>query len=218
MPERDSFSYSRDLPRFSTNVKLVIVDASVKDANGLPVEGLEASDFVVAEDDKPQSVSVFDFQKPDSLPSYYILGYYTTNNSVDGRYRRTKVALKDDTTAKLDYRAGYYSNKSFLAINENGKLFMVDGVTCLSCDNPVGPGLTFPVLISQVQPEYAEQARKAKYSGSLTLNIEVDASGDVTSARVVKSLGMGLDEKAVEAVKRELLTALAYGAPGLRPA
>lgn len=188
------------LPRFSTTVQLVIVDASVKDASGKPVEGLKSGDFVVTENDTPQAVSVFEFQKIDDLSSYYILGYYTSNEDPDGRYRKTKIALANQTTAKLDYRAGYYANKGFLAMDNKGKLFMVDGVTCGTCDTPVGPGPTFPVLTSQVKPEYAEQARKAKYSGMVTLNIEVDSSGNVTSARIVKSLGMGLDEKAVEAV------------------
>lgn len=206
MPGRDTFSYVRSgpLPRFSTNVTLVIADASVKDASGRPIEGLRAGDFVITEDGVPQAIRVFDFQKLDDaasgIASYYILGYYSTNVYVDGSYRRTRIALGNDTTARLDYRAGYYSNKNLLAIDGSGKLFMVDGVTCLSCDNPVGPGPTFPVLVSRIQPEYSEEARKAKYSGTLTLQVEVDAMGNVAGVKVMKSLGMGLDDKAREAV------------------
>jgi TonB family protein len=43
--------------------------------------------------------------------------------------------------------------------------------------------------------------RKAKYSGTVSLIIIVDASGDVTDAQVIKPAGLGLDEKAVETVR-----------------
>ena len=43
----------------------------------------------------------------------YIIGYYTTNANLDGKFRRIKISLKEDTTAKLDYRVGYVANKTF---------------------------------------------------------------------------------------------------------
>ena len=46
-----------------------------------------------------------------------------------------------------------------------------------------------------------EEARKAKYQGVVVLNIIVGTDGRVHSPRVVRSLGMGLDEKAIEGVK-----------------
>ncbi|MGD0869201.1 MAG: VWA domain-containing protein [Bryobacteraceae bacterium] len=49
----------------------------------------------------------------ESISSYYIIGYYTTNANLDGKFRRIKISLKEDTTAKLDYRVGYYANKTF---------------------------------------------------------------------------------------------------------
>ena len=66
----------------------------------------------------------------------------------------------------------------------------------------VGNGTTSPTLLSKVDPEYSEEARKAKYSGAVTLSIVVNTDGTADSIRVVKSLGMGLDEKAIEAVQR----------------
>jgi VWFA-related protein len=48
-----------------------------------------------------------------SISSYYIIGYNTTNTKLDGKFRRIKISLKEDTTAKLDYRQGYYANKTF---------------------------------------------------------------------------------------------------------
>ncbi len=66
----------------------------------------------------------------------------------------------------------------------------------------VGGGVSAPVLLSKVEPEYSEEARKAKYQGTVLLYVEVDPSGHATNIRVVRSLGLGLDEKAVEAVKK----------------
>jgi len=65
-----------------------------------------------------------------------------------------------------------------------------------------GNGVTRPEVITQVEPEYSEEARKAKYSGTVMLSIVVNADGRATDMKVVKSLGMGLDEKALEAVQK----------------
>jgi TonB family protein len=57
-----------------------------------------------------------------------------------------------------------------------------------------------PAVIYKKDPEYSEQARKAKYSGTVALLVEVGSSGQVTGVSVIHSAGMGLDEKAVEAI------------------
>jgi TonB family protein len=66
----------------------------------------------------------------------------------------------------------------------------------------VGGGVSSPSLIHKVEPEYSEDARKAKFQGSVLLYIEVDASGRAQNIRVTRSLGLGLDEKAIEAVRK----------------
>jgi protein TonB len=66
----------------------------------------------------------------------------------------------------------------------------------------VGGGVTSPVVLSKKDPEYSEEARKAKYQGTVLLSIEVSASGTASNIKVVRSLGLGLDEKAIEAVKQ----------------
>jgi len=66
----------------------------------------------------------------------------------------------------------------------------------------VGGGVTAPVVIFKKDPEYSEEARKAKYQGTVLLAIEVSPDGRATNIRVVRSLGLGLDEKAMEAVKQ----------------
>jgi TonB family protein len=65
-----------------------------------------------------------------------------------------------------------------------------------------GGGVTPPQLLYKVEPEFSEEARKAKHQGMVLLSIEVDASGNVRNVRVLQSLGLGLDEKAMEAVSR----------------
>jgi periplasmic protein TonB len=66
----------------------------------------------------------------------------------------------------------------------------------------VGGGVSQPAVIFKVDPEYSEEARKAKYSGTVMLSVVVDAEGHARDVHVVKSLGMGLDEKAIEAVEK----------------
>jgi TonB family protein len=65
----------------------------------------------------------------------------------------------------------------------------------------VGEGVSAPRAIYTPEPEFSEEARKAKYQGVVVLNIIVGTDGRVHNPRVVRSLGMGLDEKAIEGVK-----------------
>ena len=55
------------------------------------------------------SVGLTEIQK--EYRSYYILGYYTTNEKPDGKYRRITVKLNPSLTAKLEHRQGYYADK-----------------------------------------------------------------------------------------------------------
>ena len=48
-----------------------------------------------------------------SVSSYYIIGYYTTNQALDGKFRRVKITLNSAVAANLDFRQGYFSNKTF---------------------------------------------------------------------------------------------------------
>jgi len=66
----------------------------------------------------------------------------------------------------------------------------------------VGGGVSAPVAIYTPDPEYSEEARKAKYQGVCVLWLVVDANGNPRDIKVTRALGMGLDEKAIEAVRR----------------
>jgi hypothetical protein len=48
-----------------------------------------------------------------AVSSYYIIGYYTTNQALDGKFRRVKITLNNSIAANLDFRQGYFSNKTF---------------------------------------------------------------------------------------------------------
>jgi protein TonB len=65
----------------------------------------------------------------------------------------------------------------------------------------VGGGVSEPVLMNHIQPEFSEEARRTKTPGVVTVDIIVDAHGMPQNVHVVHGAGMGLDEKAVEAVK-----------------
>ena len=66
----------------------------------------------------------------------------------------------------------------------------------------VGGGVSAPSLVYKVEAEFSEEARKAKMSGVVTVGFIVDEKGNVIRAHVIRGLGMGLDEKAIEAVRQ----------------
>lgn len=65
----------------------------------------------------------------------------------------------------------------------------------------VGGGVSAPRAIYDPEPEYSEEARKAKYQGTVVLLLIVGPDGHPRDIHVARSLGLGLDEKAVETVK-----------------
>ena len=65
----------------------------------------------------------------------------------------------------------------------------------------VGGGVSPPRTTYAPEPEFSEEARKAKYQGVCTLGLIVGTDGRPSNIHVLNSLGMGLDEKAIEAVK-----------------
>jgi protein TonB len=76
-----------------------------------------------------------------------------------------------------------------------------------------------PKLLHSEEPEYSEEGRKARAQGSVLLAIDVDVNGRVANIRIIKSLGLGLDEKAKEAVlKWRFRPAMAAGRPVTAPA
>jgi protein TonB len=66
----------------------------------------------------------------------------------------------------------------------------------------IGGGVSAPVLIYSVEPEFSEEARKAKVAGNVLVNLWVDTNGNPSHVHVIRGVGMGLDENAVKAVQQ----------------
>lgn len=191
------------VPQFMSHSQLVILRVTVTDLSGNSIDGLGARDFVVNEDGVAENIVTFEFQKLTGSPagspsSYYVLGYYPSNTKQDGQFRKIQVIEKNDSTAKLDYRTGYFPNKPL--VNQAGDTPYDRPPAGLAASLP--PGSTPPILIFKKEAEYTDVARKAKYQGTVTLNVEVSDTGTVSNVQVLQSLGLGLDEKAIEAVKQ----------------
>lgn len=65
----------------------------------------------------------------------------------------------------------------------------------------VGGGVSAPKAVYAPDPEYSEEARKAKYQGTCVLWLIVGPDGRPRDIKIARTLGLGLDEKAIEAVK-----------------
>ena len=65
-----------------------------------------------------------------------------------------------------------------------------------------GKGVSAPMLLFSPEPEYSEEARKAKFQGTVRLALVVDERGNPAQIRIITPLGLGLDEKAIEAVRK----------------
>jgi TonB family protein len=63
-------------------------------------------------------------------------------------------------------------------------------------------GVSSPVPIRKVDANYTEEARRAKIHGNVLLALVVDQNGNPRDIKVEKPLGMGLEEKAIEAVQK----------------
>jgi TonB family protein len=57
-------------------------------------------------------------------------------------------------------------------------------------------------VVRQLDPQFSEEARSAKYQGTINLAMVVDKTGQTRNIRIMRPIGMGLDQKAVEAVSR----------------
>jgi len=63
-------------------------------------------------------------------------------------------------------------------------------------------GVSNPIPLVSPEAEFSDEARRNKYQGICMIAVIVDAQGYPQNPRVIQSLGMGLDEKALEAVEK----------------
>jgi TonB family protein len=66
----------------------------------------------------------------------------------------------------------------------------------------IGSGVSAPVVLSAPKPQFSEEARRDEVSGTVLVYLQVDENGLPSHVRVLRGIGHGLDEKAVEAVKQ----------------
>jgi TonB family protein len=66
----------------------------------------------------------------------------------------------------------------------------------------IGHGVSAPLLIYKNQPEYSEEARRAGLQGTVAVSFVVGRNGRAQNIKVVQSVGLGLDEKAIQVIQR----------------
>ena len=66
----------------------------------------------------------------------------------------------------------------------------------------VGGGVAAPQVLHSVEPEFTDEARRANFQGSVSIKLIVDSQGNPQNVQIVRRLGMGLDEKALDAVRQ----------------
>jgi TonB family protein len=125
---------------------------------------------------------------------------------------RTSVPYPPGSTVRQGVLAAAESWR-FAPGLENGEPRPSSGQVVMACRPPesvavqpdfnlyrVGNGVSAPLPIFKPEPDYSEEARIAKYQGEAVLSVIIEASGKVSDVRVVKSLGLGLDQEAMVAV------------------
>lgn len=92
----------------------------------------------------------------------------------------------------------------------------IDGNGGGCCDRTysVGGDVTAPTVVYRVEPQYSEEARRARYQGTVVLEAVVRKDGKVDVLHLVRSLGFGLDQNAIQALKEwRFRPALKNGVP-----
>jgi VWFA-related protein len=80
-------------------------------------------------------LSVGIVQAAQAVTGYYMLGYYTSNDAKDGRFRRVKITLASNAPADLSYRPGYYAPKEYAKFNATEKERQLEDA--LRADDPI---------------------------------------------------------------------------------
>jgi hypothetical protein len=153
-------------------------------------------------------------QAQQSVSSYYILGYYTTNANPDGKFRRIKISLKSDIAANLDYRQGYFADKVFAKFTSVDKERQLEDALML--EDPITE-LTIAMEIDYFQLNHAEyfvplimkipgrELALAKKGGAE--HTVIDFIGEIKDAyggRTVTNLHDKVDAKLSDATAAEL--------------
>jgi len=155
--------------------------ATGNDAKPVPIENAELHDDKLA------------FAVHDKAGHFVAFRLSLTGATLNGESTvgllTSKATLRRDGVLAVDGRGGSGSGDHAPLSSGSGFASGIGGVSA-------------PVLIHKVEPEYTEEARAAKYQGTVILYVEIDPNGNAKNIEVKESLGLGLDEKAIEAVKQ----------------
>jgi TonB family protein len=147
----------------------------------------------------------------DEALAAHIEGTVTLEASVDANGKATVLRIVKGLGYGLDERAiGSVIDWKFAPAVRNG--LPTTAVTEVDVDFklPTEPPFRLsrasnvrpPTVISRVEPKYSDEAREAHLSGTVVLEVIVRADGSVDVVRVVRGLGLGLDESAIDALKQ----------------
>jgi VWFA-related protein len=92
-------------------------------------------------------------QAQRAITTYYLLGYYTSNTALDGKFRRIKITLNGGVTGDLDFRQGYFAGKQFNKFNATDKERQLEDALML--EDPITE-LTIAMEIDYFQLNRAE--------------------------------------------------------------
>lgn len=159
-------------------------------------------------------------QAQQNITSYYILGYYTNNATLDGRFRHIKISVNPELAAKLDYRQGYYAGKVFAKFNDADKERQLEDALMLG--DPVTE-LTIAMELNYFQLNRAEyfvpvvvkipgkELALAKKRGAehtlidFLLEVKDELGGNMTVENMRDNVNIKLsDETAAELAKRPI--------------
>ena len=135
------------------------------------------------------------------------MNYMVLRRRIDLPYRSAEfpepLARNLDLTLTKLTLAPVLAGGEFVFTPPEGATAMASPAT--QADSPpgayrIGVGVSAPHVVSKREPEYSEEARRARLEGTVTLSLVVDASGAPMNLRVLKGLGLGLDGRALEAV------------------
>jgi VWFA-related protein len=147
-----------------------------------------------------------------AVSNYYIVGYYSTNTALDGKFRKVKVTVNPTLDANLDFRQGYYAGKKFSAFTAADKdrnleeAFMLgDPITDLTIAMEINyfelnrAEYFVPIMVKIPGSELALAKKRGAEEANINFIIEIkDAYGGTTETNVHDVIPAKLSDKTAE--------------------
>ena len=188
-------------PQVSFTLAGLAIDSVQLTRDGLDVEGQRvALEFV---QNGPQRVGLLVRNLPGSLSRAETITLHIQRPR-DGDYTAALDAILTNNLADLVPQMPdswqFYARQHFLPPGSDAALPATDDAGTKA--DRVGGGVSAPRLLNRAVPEFSEAARVMRYSGVVLVRFRVGANGTPSHLRILRPVGLGLDEQAVEAVSR----------------